>query len=119
MSNFFRLPVAVLALTIAGPVLAAEPASTGGANHHPAAPAATANPATSRQAVVAPNAVVDINSASAAELKSLPGVTDAEAAKIVQGRPYKQPSDLVAKKILPESEFSKIKDRLTAGHAKS
>ena len=63
--------------------------------------------------------MVNINSASAADLKALPGVTDAEAAKIVQGRPYKEPSDLVAKKILPESVFSKIKDRLTAGHAKS
>jgi DNA uptake protein ComE-like DNA-binding protein len=49
----------------------------------------------------------------------LPGITDAEAAKIVQGRPYKEPGDLVAKKILPESAFSKIKDRVTAGHSKS
>jgi len=120
MSKFFRLPLTILALTIAGPVLAAEPMATGNANHNSAAPAAMPKPATSPQATVAPNAaMVDINNASAADLKALPGVTDAEAAKIVQGRPYKETSDLVSKKILPESTFSKIKDRVTAGHTKS
>lgn len=121
MSKFFRLPLAVLALTIAGPVLAAEPVAPSTATHNSAAPAAMPKPAVSPQAAtVAPNAaMVDINNASAADLKALPGVTDAEAAKIVQGRPYKDPSDLVSKKILPETTFSKIKDRVTAGHSKS
>ena len=63
--------------------------------------------------------LMDINTASADQLKTLPGITDAEAVKIVQNRPYKEPEDLVSKKILSESVFSKIKDRVTAGHAKS
>ncbi len=122
MSKSFRLPLTLLALTIAAPVLAAEPAVT--SSSHPSAttamPATPAKPAVSPQATVAPNAaMVDINSASAADLKGLPGVTEAEAAKIVQGRPYKEPGDLVSKKILSETAFSKIKDRLTAGHPKS
>ena len=118
MTKFFRLPLSVLALTIAIPVLAAEPAAT--SNHPSAAPAAPATPAFSPHATVAPNAaMVDINSASATDLKALPGITEAEAAKIVQGRPFKEPSDLVSKKILSETVFSKIKDRLTAGPAKS
>ena len=120
MSKFFRLPLTILALTIAGPVLAAEPMAPSSANHNSAAPAVMPKPAASPQATVTPNAaMVDLNTASAADLKALPGVTDAEAAKIVQGRPYKDPSDLVSKKILPESAFSKIKDRITAGHSKS
>ena len=120
MSKFFRLPLTILALTIAGPVLAAEPATTSGPNHNAAMPGAAANPAANSQATVTPKtAMVDINNASATDLKALPGITDADAAKIVQGRPYKEPSDLVSKKILPESAFSKIKDRVTAGHAKS
>ena len=119
MSKSFRLPLTVLALTIAAPVLAAEPAVTS-TSHPTAMPATPAKPAVSPQATVAPNAaMVDINSASAADLKGLPGVTEAEAAKIMQGRPYKEPSDLVSKKILSETAFSKIKDRLTAGHPKS
>ena len=122
MTKSFRLPLAVLALTIAGPVLAAEPIAPSTANHNSAAPAAMPKPAVAapQAATVAPNAaMVDINNASAADLTALPGVTDAEAAKIVQGRPYKDPSDLVSKKILPETTFSKIKDRVTAGHSKS
>jgi DNA uptake protein ComE-like DNA-binding protein len=109
--KFSRLPISLLALTIAGPVLAAEPA---------APPAAPTHPMTTPQAAVAPKAaMVDINTASASDLKALPGMTDAETAKIVQGRPYKDPSDLVAKKILSDAEFAKIKDRVTAGHPKS
>jgi DNA uptake protein ComE-like DNA-binding protein len=63
--------------------------------------------------------MVDINSASAGDLKAMPGMSDADAAKVIQGRPYKDPTDLVTKKVLSDAEFGKIKDRLTAGHPKS
>ena len=119
MLNFSRLPISILALAIAGPVLAAEPAATTTA-HPSAMPAAPATPSAVPQATVAPKAAtVDINSATVADLKGLPGVTDSDIAKIVQGRPYKEPGDLVTKKILSETEFAKIKDRLVAGHPKS
>ena len=116
MLKLSRLPLTVLALTIAAPVFAAEPVPA------PAASPATtpAKPASATPATVAPKAaMIDVNSASAVDLKTLPGVTDASAAKIVQGRPYKDPSDLVTKKILSDAEFAKIKDRLVAGHTKS
>ena len=64
-------------------------------------------------------ATVDINTATAADLKALPGMTDSDAAEIVQGRPYKDPSDLTEKKILSDAEYAKIKDRLVAGQNKS
>jgi competence protein ComEA len=119
MLKFSRLPISILALTIAGPVLAAEPAATM-TPQTPSAGTAAAKPAVATQATVAPKAaMLDINSASASDLKGLPGVTDADAAKIVQGRPYKDPGDLVSKKILSDAAFGKIKDRLVAGHPKS
>lgn len=113
--KFSRLPIGLLALTIAGPVLAAEPAAT--MSQPPAATPAPTHPASVPQSSVATKtATVDINSASATDLKALPGMTDADAAKIVQGRPYKDPSDLVSKKVLSDAEYAKIKDRVTASH---
>lgn len=58
--------------------------------------------------------LIDINSASRAELKSLPGVGDAEADQIVAGRPWKTKADLVMDKVLPEGVYVAIKDRMVA-----
>ena len=115
MLKLSPLSIGLLAFTIAVPVLAADlPGSA-----HPA-PAAPTKPAPVVQTTVAPKAgMVDINTATAADLKGLPGMTDADAAKVVQGRPYKDPSDLTAKKILSDAEYAKIKDRIVAGQNKS
>ena len=112
MLKLSPISIGLLAVTIAVPVLAADlPGSA-----HPA----PATPAPVVQTTVAPKAgMVDINTATAADLKGLPGMTDADAAKVVQGRPYKDPSDLTAKKILSDAEYAKIKDRLVAGQNKS
>jgi DNA uptake protein ComE-like DNA-binding protein len=120
MFKFSRLPLSLLAMTIAAPVLAAEPAATmpqpAPAATAPAKPAAAA-PMT--QTAAPKTATVDINNATAADLKALPGVSDSDAGKIVQGRPYKDPSDLTVKKILSDTEYTKIKDRLVAGPTRS
>jgi competence protein ComEA len=60
--------------------------------------------------------VVDINRATADELKALPGVGETYAQKIVDNRPYARKGDLVKRKILPKSTYEGIKDRITAGH---
>jgi DNA uptake protein ComE-like DNA-binding protein len=113
MLKFSHLPISLLALTIAAPVFAAEPAMT-------TVPTTMPAPAASHEAAVSPkSATIDINTATASDLKGLPGVSDADATKIVQGRPYKDPSDLVSKKVLTNAEFAKIKDRVVAGHPKS
>ncbi len=61
---------------------------------------------------------LDIKSASKDELDALPGIGDALAQKIVAGRPYRTKRDLVTRKIIPQSTYEKIKDRIIAQHQK-
>jgi DNA uptake protein ComE-like DNA-binding protein len=51
---------------------------------------------------------VDLNSASKNQLMALPGVTDTAADRIIAGRPYAAPEDLVNKKILSAREYDRI-----------
>jgi competence protein ComEA len=58
--------------------------------------------------------VVDINTATEAEMSALPVIGDAIAKKIVAGRPYKGKDDLVKNKVLSEKEYAKIKNKIIA-----
>jgi len=57
---------------------------------------------------------LDLNTASEADLKMIPGIGDAYAKKIVQNRPYKRKDELVQKKVVPQATYDKIKDHVIA-----
>ena len=57
---------------------------------------------------------LDLNRASKAELKKLPGITDAYADAIIAKRPFKTKAELVTWKVLPMEVYQAIHDQVAA-----
>jgi competence protein ComEA len=66
------------------------------------------------KAAAAKTTILDINTASKAELTTLSGIGDAYSQKIIDGRPYKRKDELVTKKVIPQATYDKIKDLIVA-----
>lgn len=79
-----------------------------------AMPASGAASRASKSALAPPGPLVDINRASRAQLKALPGIGDAYADRIIAGRPYLTKADLVTNKALPAGVYLSIKGRIIA-----
>ncbi len=100
------MPLALVALgaLMASPVLAKQ-ATT---------PETKAKPQTAAKASTPAAELLDLNTATEAQLEALPGVGPAYAKKIVAGRPYKSKDELVRRKIVPESTYKQFKDKVIA-----
>lgn len=63
--------------------------------------------------VINKEGLVNINEASLSELDTLPGIGPVTAQKIIDNRPYQSLDDLKNKKVVSQSVFEKIKDKIT------
>ena len=57
---------------------------------------------------------VDLNTASFAELRALPGMGDEYARRVMRFRPYTAKNQLATRGVLPEAEYERIQDLVVA-----
>lgn len=58
--------------------------------------------------------LVDLNSASKTQLIQLPGIGEVYAQQIIDGRPYREKTDLVRRNIISEKTYELIADKVIA-----
>lgn len=116
----YAVTIATGLLAAAGGAMAQAPA-TSTPTKPPApsmtAPAPTAKPSATAKpdATAKPTAtMIDVNSATVAELQALKGIGPARAEAIVKGRPYKGKDDLARKNIVPQNVYDDIKEQIVA-----
>jgi competence protein ComEA len=118
----------LICAALAAAALLALPAVCVAADQNPAAPqpaaskpdpgakpgATTKSTMTRKGQAPAATKLVDINTAKRDELKTLPGIDDALAAKIIAGRPYGSKTWLVSKDLLSLEAYDRISKQIIA-----
>ncbi len=57
---------------------------------------------------------INVNRASPDDLKTLPGIDEAAALRIINNRPYDNTADMLKKHVISKTEFDRIADKVTA-----
>jgi len=109
------LLIAAALLVCTSPSIAAEGKAAPGAPEVTRPRAADKSAAAKK--VPAPAALIDINSASKSQLKQISGISDAEADKIIAGRPYGSKAHLVTRDIISAERYGSIKNVIIAKQA--
>jgi DNA uptake protein ComE-like DNA-binding protein len=68
--------------------------------------------------IAASKNLLDINTATPAQLKALPGMGDAYVQRIIAGRPYTAKNQLTTRGILPAAAYERIKPLIIAHRVK-
>jgi len=69
-----------------------------------------------KEGMASDHKAININKASREDLLTLPGLNDRAADRIIADRPFENVHDLVTKRIVSQSEYDQIRDRVIAGH---
>jgi competence protein ComEA len=123
MKNHFpRLSTQILMIGTILLVCSLAMASAFAQSGTPAKPNASGQAASSAKTTKAATKVpaaklIDLNSATPDQLKTLPGISDVYAQKIVDGRPYRVKTELVRKNVVPQATYDKISGMVIAKQA--
>jgi DNA uptake protein ComE-like DNA-binding protein len=107
LRNRFSTATLFVIFFLAGPVIKLGAAQT-----------ADAPSQTIAQKIAASKDLLDINTATAEQLKALPGMGDAYIARIIAGRPYTAKNQLVTRGVIPQAAYEKVKDQIIAHRPK-
>ena len=105
IASYGLLFLALASSTLVAQGTAAKPAQTTGAS---SSTGASKTPDSQK---------IDINSATKDQLDALPGIGAAYSQKIIDGRPYNSKRDLLTRKILPQSTYDGVQDKIIAHRA--
>jgi len=111
--NFVQTLLIAAALLLSASVCVAAESKAASPGDTTGVPKAAEKSAKTKKAAT-PDYPVDINSASKAQLKKIPGVNDALADKIIAGRPYLSKAHLVTRNILSGTHYAQVKDLIIA-----
>jgi competence protein ComEA len=120
MEQMLKKVVSLATLGLLTVVLAASPASAR-QTQSTTQKSTVEKPATEKStlqktATATAKELLDINTATKAQLAELPGIGEVYSQKIIDGRPYKMKTELT--KILPEKTYAKIVDLIIAKQPK-